>query len=67
MNKTIKELSDTDLKALAYDNFLQIETSQNNINIINEELNSRKVNETQDVQISQPHTITSTDNKHEDK
>ena len=41
MNKTIKELSETELKAVAYDNLAQIEQCQNNLKVINDELKNR--------------------------
>lgn len=47
MNKTIKELSDVELKAAAYDNLAQIETCQENLKAINIELQSRPKTETE--------------------
>ena len=41
MNKTIKELTVTELKALVYDNMGTIEQAKNNINIINQEIAER--------------------------
>lgn len=41
MNKTIKELTDTELKALVYDNLALIEQAQVNITAINTELKAR--------------------------
>lgn len=41
MNKTIKDFTDTELKAFAYDNLATIEQSQANLKTINEELARR--------------------------
>lgn len=41
-NKTIKDLSIVELKALVYDETMMIKQSQNNIGILNNEINSRQ-------------------------
>lgn len=40
--KEIKDYTDTELKALAFDNLSQMEQCQVNIKVINEELKKRK-------------------------
>lgn len=42
MNKTIKDYSETELKAIAYDNLAQIEQCQLVIKAVNQELSLRK-------------------------
>jgi hypothetical protein len=44
MNKTQKDLSDIELKAIAYDEMTKIEKAHNILNIINQELASRAQN-----------------------
>ena len=44
MNKTIKDFSVTELKAMAFDQIISIEQSQNNLKVINQELVSRNEN-----------------------
>lgn len=41
MQKTIKDFTETELKAMAYDNLATIEMAQANIKAINEELKAR--------------------------
>lgn len=41
MNKSIKELSNVELKALGYECIIKIEQNQTNIKIINQELDYR--------------------------
>lgn len=40
--KGLKDYTETELKALAYDNFATVESSQNNLKLINEELARRQ-------------------------
>lgn len=42
MQKKISELTDIELKALAYDHTIAIQNSQNSINLINQELIRRQ-------------------------
>ena len=42
MQKTIKDFSVTELKAMAFDQIVSIEQSQNNLKVINQELVSRQ-------------------------
>lgn len=42
MNKNINELSDNELKAIAYDLIVSIEQAQNNLKFINSELQQRQ-------------------------
>lgn len=41
MDKTLTDLTVVELKALAYDQMAQLELSQNNLRVINQELNRR--------------------------
>lgn len=41
MNKTIKDFTDVELKAMVYDNLATIEQAQANIKAINQELQAR--------------------------
>jgi hypothetical protein len=41
MNKTIKDFSETELKAMAYDCLANIELNQANVKAINDELQAR--------------------------
>ena len=50
MQKTIKELTDTELKAIAFDNLASIEQAQANIKAINQELQARR----EEIQTSTP-------------
>ena len=44
MERKIQDLSDIELKALAYDTLAQLQLLQNNLNVINAELNTRAKN-----------------------
>jgi hypothetical protein len=44
MERKIEDLSDIELKALAYDTLAQLQFFQNNLNLINAELNIRAKN-----------------------
>jgi len=44
MQKTLKDFSDTELKAICYDELAKLEQAQNNIKVINQELASRAQN-----------------------
>ena len=44
MERKIQDLSDIELKALAYDTLAQLQLLQNNLNVINTELNTRAKN-----------------------
>jgi hypothetical protein len=41
MNKQLSEYTDTELKAIAYDELQKLQIAQNNIRVINEELSKR--------------------------
>ena len=41
MNKQITELTEIELKALAYDELGKLQLAQNNLRVLNEELNRR--------------------------
>ena len=41
MNKQLKDLTDVELKALAYDEMTKIQIAQNNLKFLHEELNNR--------------------------
>ena len=41
MNKKITDLTETELKAIAYDESIKLQMTQNNLRIINEELSRR--------------------------
>jgi hypothetical protein len=42
MQKQLKDFTEVELKALAYDNVAQLEQAQNNLKVINNELARRK-------------------------
>jgi len=44
MQKQLKDFTEVELKAIAYDNLVQLEQAQKNIKVINDELNSRTQN-----------------------
>ena len=43
MEKKLTELTEVELKALAYDTIAQLQLHQNNLNVINQELSTRSV------------------------